>query len=133
KALQEYHQSLRGEQTRPEWEVMGWDTEQHVLFEPAGLRIRLPAGNPKVAPETGLRVRQQIQGDFEITVHFDILQEPSPADTGFGTRVTLGVRTLAGDAATLSRTMHAEGSLRFAAWASAQKEGPAAGKGRIRY
>lgn len=133
KPLQQYHQSLRGDQARPDWEVIGWETEQSVRFEPAGLRILLPAGNPKVAPETGLRVHQQIKGDFEITVHLGVLQEPSPADTGFGTRVTLGVRTAAGDAATLSRMMHAQGSLRFAAWASAQKEGLDRGKNRIRY
>src|SRR5262245_24166771 len=42
KAFQEYHQSLRGDQVRTEWEVIGWETEQSVRFEPAGLRIVLP-------------------------------------------------------------------------------------------
>ena len=86
--------SLKGEPAnRPPLTLMGPDAEQCVRFEPAGLRIVLPNGHPPARPVIGLRVPLEIKGDFEITMSFAILQEPRPADTGFGARITLSVHT----------------------------------------
>jgi hypothetical protein len=103
---------------------MGSDAENCVRFEPAGLRIVLPDGYPKVRPETGLRMPLDIKGDFEITMNFEILAEPKPADTGFGTRVTFGVNTPEKKAARISRMIYANGSMRFASWSSKQPNDP---------
>jgi predicted RNA-binding Zn-ribbon protein involved in translation (DUF1610 family) len=115
--------SLKGEPAnRPPLTLMGPDAEQCVRFEPAGLRIVLPNGHPPARPVIGLRVPLEIKGDFEITMSFAILQEPRPADTGFGTRITLSVHTSVNKAAAISRMMHADGRTIFATWSSQQPD-----------
>jgi hypothetical protein len=70
--------------------LIGADTDKGARYEPAGLRLTLPVGTPKDARTIGVATGQSVRGDFEITVRFEILKEPAPADTGnFGARLTL--------------------------------------------
>jgi hypothetical protein len=125
--------SLRGDaRERPPVELMGPDADVCVRFEPDGLRIKLPEGYAKVRPETGVRIPLTLKGDFDVKVSFEVLQEPSPADTGFGTRVTLGVHTRDNMAATASRMIHADGRSKYAAWSSKHSNDPAELK-RVQY
>src|SRR5258708_4577103 len=119
---QEFIQSFKGERGQSQaFELFGPDAEQCVRFEPDGLRITLPAAYPKVRPNTGVVLRTEVKGDFEVTVDFEVLKEPVPADTGYGTRLTLEVglnRLEKHEATTLSRTMRAQGSTHFVTWSS---------------
>jgi hypothetical protein len=64
------------------FEFFGPDVDECVRFEPAGLCLTLPRGFPDERPGTGLTIPVAANGDFEITVSFEILQEPKPADAG---------------------------------------------------
>jgi hypothetical protein len=89
---QEYHHSFKGNPTpAEELEFTGPDAEECVRFEAAGLRITLPTGHPDKRIGTGVATTFPIKGDFEITVGFEILKEPGPAETGQGTGLFLGV------------------------------------------
>src|SRR5260370_28140376 len=75
-SFQEYYQSFRGlPESSRELAFIGPDTDQCVHYEPAGLRITLPAGYPGKRPDTGLNIGVAVQGDFGITVSFEILHE----------------------------------------------------------
>jgi hypothetical protein len=74
---------LRGEpENRTGLELVGPEAEQHVRFEPEGLRIALPAGFDGVGQKTGLSCAVAVRGDFQITVNYEILQEPEQGDAG---------------------------------------------------
>ena len=105
---------------RPEgWNFTSRLAEQCVQFEQAGVRIALPAGEPAAA---GLRSGFGVKGDFEITVNFEVLKDPDPADVGkAGTRFGLSLSldtprldTPQSETATLNRSMATHG---FSAWA----------------
>lgn len=77
---------------------MGPDADTCVVFEPEGIRIKLPTGyaGPKgwsgERPDTGVIVPVIVKGDFEITVGYEILQAPQKADAGHPqTRLTLDI------------------------------------------
>jgi len=71
--------------------IYGPDAPQCVKYEPDGLRITLPPGYPRPRPGTGVVTDFGIKGDFEITLSFDILQEPELAWTGKQTDLSLVV------------------------------------------
>jgi hypothetical protein len=120
---QEYYQSLKG---TPEdgqvFRLLGPDAQHYVKFEPEGLRITLPLGWGGERPSTGLVAGLAVKGDFEITIGFEILKEPEPADAGeSGTRLSLGVfqDTPKPNVATISRSTVAKtGRKVFVAWTS---------------
>ncbi len=67
---------------------VGGDAEQFVRTDPAGLRIRIPAGlNNHEA--VGVAPRCRVHGDFEITVSFTIVKAdtPDPGLRGRGERL----------------------------------------------
>jgi hypothetical protein len=121
KYAQEYAQSFKGVPANSkDFSLTGPDADKHVKFEPDGLRITLPAGYVGDRPITGLVTAFGVQGDFEITLSYEILKEPAAADAGSGgTRLTLGVllHTAERNLAQLSRKVDMKGGLRFAAWA----------------
>jgi DNA-directed RNA polymerase subunit RPC12/RpoP len=79
----EYLISLKGRPEQgPPIELWGPGAADCVKFEPAGLRVTLPAGLPKQRPHTGVSTALVIKGDFEITVSFEIIKEPAAADAG---------------------------------------------------
>src|SRR5205085_710524 len=86
-----YHAFLGSPQADPHFELTGPDAEDCVRLEPAGLRLALPTGHPGKRVGTGMVTTFPVRGDFEVTVGFEILKEPEPANTGLGTGVFLGV------------------------------------------
>jgi hypothetical protein len=116
-----YRQSFKGN-TRlpPEWTFTSRAGEQYMHFEPAGLRIALPPGE---LTSSGIVSRFGLQGDFEITLSFDALKDPDPADAvgKTGTRLTLTITldtpqidTPQSEVAALSRSMASKGLVTWA-------------------
>jgi WD40 repeat protein len=90
--FQEYYHSFKGdEEIGSGYRYDGLEPESCVQFEPAGLRITLPEGVEKKRIGTGLATTFPIKGDFEITMAYEVLQEPEPADAGRGTGLYLWV------------------------------------------
>ncbi len=89
----DYLERFKGPPKKAEdFTLMGADASKCVKFEPEGLRITMPAG--KTRAPTGVATRFGLTGDFEITVRYEILQEPEPVDAGslaVGTRISLRV------------------------------------------
>lgn len=76
-----------------DFELLGVEAAQSVKYEPAGLRIALPAG--KSHRPTGVTTAFGLSGDFDVSVAYQILQEPAQADAGTsnaGARISLTVR-----------------------------------------
>jgi predicted RNA-binding Zn-ribbon protein involved in translation (DUF1610 family) len=73
----DYHPALKGESKEVAGlAIYGPDAPECVKFEPDGLRINLPTGYPRPHPGTGVITDFGVKGDFEITVEFEVLQEP---------------------------------------------------------
>ncbi len=82
-----YSWSLKGDQPQDKrgLEIFPVEAEEYFRFEPEGLRVSFPLGFPKRrGGNVGLITTFPIKGDFEITVRFEILKEPDPADTVLG-------------------------------------------------
>jgi serine/threonine protein kinase/DNA-binding beta-propeller fold protein YncE len=87
---QDYYHSFKGNADfTKDFELDGLDPDQCLQFEPAGMRITLPAGHPGKRLGTGLVTTFPVKGDCEITIDFEILKEPGPEDAGEGTGVYL--------------------------------------------
>jgi DNA-directed RNA polymerase subunit RPC12/RpoP len=83
KDSQRYSEPLRGKPANPkDFVLMGPDAKTLVRYEPEGLHIVLPAGFKGDRPITGVASTFGLGGDFEITVNFEILQEPDNTKTG---------------------------------------------------
>ncbi len=124
---QEYFQPFKGPPINArEFKFRGPDAESLVKYEPAGLRMTLPPGYPEQRPGTGLALLTTVTGDFEITVNFEILKEPDPADAKFISRISLGVwlDTPEKNEASVSRRMDAKGVTQFTTVLSMAKYAP---------
>jgi hypothetical protein len=96
--------------------LRGAEAMNCLTFEPEGLRIKLPPGYPQQRPSLGLALVTPVQGDFDISVRFDLLKEPDPEDAGRNaTRVTMSVLldTPERNEAAVSRRMIAGGVTQF--------------------
>jgi hypothetical protein len=117
----------------PGWDFEGPGAEQLVQFEAKGLLITLPQGWQGERPATGLRSRFGVKGDFEITMSFEILQEPRQevAGTANSTRLNLAITKEAPkfNVTTISRSMSRTNGQRFVSWSSLWDE--AEGRQRI--
>lgn len=92
KFAREYQHAFKAEPPNPaDIRKMGPGNAECVKFEPEGLRITLPAGVAGTRPGTGVATGFGVGGDFEITVRYEILQEPEPEDAADQTRVALVV------------------------------------------
>jgi hypothetical protein len=82
---EDFYQDFRIKGLDPEvFALTGQDAAQCVKVEPEGVRITLPAGR-KSASTVGLVLRAPVQGDFEITTGYEILQaDPPKAGIGAG-------------------------------------------------
>ncbi len=80
---EDFHPVLKGNTGEvPGLVVYGPDAADCVNFKPDGIRITLPATFPRQRPGTGVITDFGVRGDFEITVSYEILQEPSPRPDG---------------------------------------------------
>ncbi|MCI0682962.1 MAG: protein kinase [Gemmataceae bacterium] len=130
--MQEFYQSFKaGADGLPIVERTGPDADACVRFESDGVRISLPAGyagEPGFSgerPDTGIIVPIGVRGDFEITVHFEILQEPAPDHAGIPqTRFSLDAGADRGRnvVTMLSRRVEKLGGTQFTAWVSRWNE-----------
>jgi serine/threonine protein kinase/DNA-directed RNA polymerase subunit RPC12/RpoP len=117
---QEYYLPLRGEPPDGQtWEFIGPQADQCVKFEPDGLRITLPRDYPGRRPKTGVGHPLTVKGDFEMTVSYEILQEPDQADAGKATPFFLqAVQDRARETGPgITRRMVTDDGPQFAAWA----------------
>jgi serine/threonine-protein kinase len=123
---QEYYWSFKGEpENRQLLERIGPNAEQWVSFEPEGLRIHLPSGNPVEGRATGLAVRVPVKGDFEVSLNFEILKEPEPPDAGiYGTALTVlvNLRKAQWTATGCYRGVAANDRSHFAVWTTSGDE-----------
>jgi serine/threonine protein kinase len=109
-------------QTKPEdsegIQLSGPSPEECVRFEPEGLRITLPLGFEGERPPTGLRTNIAVQGDFEITMSFELLKMPGPENAGTsGAKLHL-ILDAAKYKAGFSRVLTPWGGSRLTAWLS---------------
>lgn len=118
---QAYVQAFQRSERPDGWNFTSRPSEQFIKFEPAGARFTLPTGGPEKGTSAGLVTAFGVHGDFEITLAFEILADPEPADVGkAGTRLSLAVTldstllpTPQSEIATLSRSMQTKG---FVTW-----------------
>jgi DNA-directed RNA polymerase subunit RPC12/RpoP len=92
KYAKEYFHSFKEDADLPAdftWD--GLDPANCLEFQRDGLHLALPAGHEGKRMGTGLASTFPVQGDFEITLTFDMLREPEPANTGPGSAVYLWV------------------------------------------
>jgi WD40 repeat protein len=116
----EYAISFKGEPANSDtFEYYGPDAERCVRYEPAGVRLALPAGYPGQRPGTGVTIPLHARGDFEVTVSFEMLQEPAPPPAADKrSRFTLDAVTdgPARAVGTLSRNVGSQLGTQFFAW-----------------
>jgi len=120
---QEYYHSFKGNpENTDDFQMIGPGVDECVKFERAGLRVTLPIGHHG-NQGTGLATQFAVKGDFEITLGFELLQEPAPQDTGRATGLYLGVdlNTVSYNRATLTRGVRQE--RQFLSWFQLSTEG----------
>jgi hypothetical protein len=80
---EDFHPALKGNAGEvPGLTIYGPDAAECVKFKPEGLRIILPPTFPRQRPGTGVVTDFGVRGDFEITVGYEIVQEPFPRPAG---------------------------------------------------
>jgi hypothetical protein len=115
----EYHYSFPGKTQMPAGsELFGPGAEEVVRFETEGLRFTLPAGWDGERPGTGWVSGITAKGDFEITMTYEMLQEPEPGARKAGTRLTLATvqDTPMSGVATMSRALGTKNQKMFITW-----------------
>lgn len=113
-----FHESFKGlPADAGKWKFVGPAAKKCVAFEPEGLRITLPQGFQKVRGFTGLITEYPMQGDFGVTVSFEILAETPDDDAEFASRLALSVHldTPVKDIHGVNRVLAQQRS-RFVAW-----------------
>ncbi len=84
----------------------------------------MPAGSRGERRAAGIQSAFGVKGDFDITLHFEFLKDPAPAENGtFATRLLLSVAldtplldTPKSENATLNRSLSIKGDPSFVAW-----------------
>jgi hypothetical protein len=116
---QEYYLPFKGKtENSPGWNVLDPGGEQNVRFEAAGLRITLPPGREKGRPATGLMSDFGAQGDFEITLSFEILKEADPGTNRSILDLLITKDVLKADVTTVGRLMAPQDGRRFIGWSN---------------
>jgi hypothetical protein len=117
---QDRHFPLKGQAKQPDGlTLIGRQPGHCVRFEAEGLRLTLPAGVAGERSNTGVRLEVPARGDFEVSVSYEILAEPAPADTGQKpTKLALMVLLERADwtVAALARRVSAKAGPQFTAW-----------------
>jgi hypothetical protein len=115
----DYRQSLKGSRESLQGlELIRFEAGECVKYEPEGVRISLPTGHPRVRPGIGVATTFALKGDFEATVHYEIITEPEPQDAGTGSSLSLMVELGPPtnlDILSMSRSCHPEGKRSYRA------------------
>jgi len=124
KTLKEYYHSFKNDGDR-NLDLDGLDPGDCVHFEPEGLRISFPLGHPDRRMGTGLRTNFGLKGDFEITMSYEILDEPKRTQGGLGTGLYLWADfNLPGmNRAILTRAVYGWAGLQYTTWLHLTHEG----------
>jgi DNA-directed RNA polymerase subunit RPC12/RpoP len=91
-------------------------TESEVQSGSNGLRITLPNGHEGRRQGVGVSTDFGVKGDFDITLRFEMLQEPEPRDTvsgGTGLSMRVDLENSSKDLASLSRVVQPNDTTRF--------------------
>jgi hypothetical protein len=117
---QEYRRSFgAGADAPQDLMLVGPDATTFVRYEPAGVRLALPAGFVGDRPLIGVSAPLVVQGDFEITLAYEVVQEPSAAEAGKQTKLSLGITADAASGpqyAAVSRMVTEKHGTILAAW-----------------
>jgi Protein of unknown function (DUF1583) C domain len=104
------------------FELIGPGKEQNVQLEALGLHVSLPAGWGGERPSSGMISTFGLKGDFDVSVRFELLNEPKQEDAGAsgGTRLNLALvkDTPASDVSNINRTMSVKSGRIFYAWST---------------
>jgi hypothetical protein len=122
-----YHEPFRGTPRQAkDFALLGAGAAEYVKYEADGVRIALPAG--KSRPVTGVATTFGLRGDFDVSVRYEVLQEPGPKDAGTpntGTKISLSVKTdVAGEVA-IRRKVTPKDPVFILAWRTMRQEGEA--------
>jgi hypothetical protein len=120
-----YHEPFQGPpKTAKDFQLLGYEAAQRVKYENEGVRITLPAG--KTHPPTGVATTFGIKGDFDVSVRYEIFQEPDPADSGLsntGTRISLTLKLDERSEAAMRRKITPEQPVHILAWRTIRPAG----------
>ncbi len=113
-----YHEPFQGTPRQgKDFALLGADAGQCVKYEEDGLRVVLPAG--KYRQPTGVVTTFGVKGDFDVSVRYEVFQEPEQADAGTpntGTRVSLTLKLDAGFEASMRRKITPDQPVHILAW-----------------
>jgi hypothetical protein len=122
-----YHEPFKGApRQEKDFEWLGADAAKCVKYEADGVRVTMPAGKARLM--TGVATTFGLKGDFDVSVRYEVFQEPEPADSGdltTGTRISLSARTDAVSEVALRRKITPEEPLRILAWRTMRPAGEA--------
>jgi hypothetical protein len=117
---QEYFHSFKGNAERPAgWALHGTEAEECVRFQADGLRLTPRSWG------VGTRCGFGVKGDFEITLAFEILKEPTAQEAGApATRLSIVIwkATPRENAATINLSVGGKDGLNFVSWQSVWNE-----------
>jgi hypothetical protein len=120
---QHYRHSFKGNPDKDDgWQRIRPGTEQAVKFEPEGLRISLPASQGEA--DTGVVRGLAVKGDFEVTIGYEVLQEPAAGKTGTRFTLTAALDKPGTNMATLSYSVSPKGKSSLVAWMSLENDKP---------
>jgi hypothetical protein len=126
-AAWKYHEPFRGTPRQAkDFELLGAGAAENVKYEADGVRITLPAG--KIRQPTGVATTFGVSGDFDVSVRYEVLREPEPADAGTpntGTRISLTVKTDAVSEAAIRRKVTPKDPVHILAWRTMRPAGEA--------
>ncbi len=116
--FKEFFESFRNEAEVQNLRIIGPDKEECVRFQKDGLRITLPKGVNGLRQGTGVSYDTPIKGDFEVTVNFEILNEPAPEDSGIGGGIGIAIEleSEVKKRTTFNRVVKAKGGPHLTTW-----------------
>lgn len=121
-----YHEPFQGTpRQEKDFELLG-DAEQFLKYEDEGMRIALPAG--KSRGPIGVVTTFGVKGDFDVSVRYEVFQEPEPANAGSintGTRVSLTLKLDQVHEASIRRKVTPEAPVHILAWRFIKPDGAA--------
>lgn len=120
-----YHEPFHGTpRVAKDFELLGFGAKECVKYEDDGLRITMPAG--KSRPPIGVGTKFGLKGDFDVSVSYEVFQEPEQADAGLsntGTRISLTLKLDGASEAAIRRKITPEIPVHILAWRTIRPAG----------